>query len=255
LSALVQDPNDFGAKEAIFELIPPATQALEAAISAKNSGEIERLAQLLLQADPSSTRTVALLERRRAQVNQEQAIALAEASSAASTAPGDTTAELLARTGQAAAMPASQASESVLASVAEAAPTPAPGSQTPSAPSMPAPALASVGTTVSLQPIETAVQSAAPTSQIVDARVIKSASPIFPAEARRRKVTGWVDLKLQIDASGRVTGAAVVGSQPGRIFDAEAKRAVMRWRFSPKTVDSKAVASTVNQRITFNPET
>lgn len=253
LSALAQDPKDFGAKEAIFELIPAATQALETAISAGNSAEIERLAQLLLQADPSSTRIVALLERRRAQVNLEQAAGLsATPAVAAVAAAGVTQAEALASASQPIALPVTQASQIAAAAFAQ---TTSPAKlQAQRTPNMPAPVLASIAASPSQQAIESAVESVAPLGQIVDVRVIKSSPPTFPAEARRRKVTGWVDLKLQIDASGRVTGAAVVGSQPGRIFDAEAKRAVMRWRFSPKTVDSKAVASSVNQRITFNPD-
>jgi periplasmic protein TonB len=252
LRALSQNPNDFGSKEAVFELIPAATLALETAINAGNSVEIERLSGLLLQADPSSTRIGALALRGRAQI--AAGIAAAELASTALPEPRVTVDAPVA-----AAVRSPEAVETVIASAAPSEavaneprvlPAASPVAVTPVIASAPAPVLASLSPSASLQaPVARAARG-----EVVDARVIKSSPPMFPVEAKRRKSTGWVDLKLQVDASGKVTDAVVVESMPGRIFDAEAKRAVMRWRFSPKTVDSKAVASTVNQRITFKPE-
>ena len=253
LRAMAQNPDDFGAKEAVFELIPAATLALESAINTADATEIERLASLLVSADPSSTRIAALAMRGRAQI--AAATAAAESSKMAMQAPS---------------MPVDFpiAVSQSLPGVSEIAPTNAATpsvavveelQELPIAPRImatPAIAKATAPVLASLSPSTALPALAARTArgEIVDARVIKSSPPMFPTEAKRRKTTGWVDLKLQIDASGKVIDAAVVQSMPGRIFDAEAKRAVMRWRFSPKTVDSKAVASTVNQRITFKPE-
>ncbi len=250
LRALSQNPSDFGAKEAVFELIPAATLALEAAINAGNSIEIERLSGLLVQADPSSTRIGALVLRGRAQI----AAGIAAEELASTTLPEP---RVTVDAPVAAAVRSPETVETVIANAvapSEAVanePRALPVAVTPVIASAPAPVLASLSPSTSLQaPVARAARG-----EIVDARVIKSSPPMFPVEAKRRKATGWVDLKLQVDASGKVTDAVVVESMPGRIFDAEAKRAVMRWRFSPKTVDSKAVASTVNQRITFKPET
>ena len=255
LSALAHDPNDFGAKEAIFELIPPATMALEAAINAANSGEVERLSTILAQADPSSTRTTALIARARAQI-AANLIAKTEPSSALQTDSLIAQSEIPPTPIALPNLP-TQAStavndsrpvavEAIAATSSE--PATAPINSRAPAPKTPAPVLASLNTKNSSSTLIRSI------TEVVDAKVIKSSPPMFPAEAKRRKATGWVDLKLQVDASGRVTDAAVVDSKPGRIFDAEAKRAVMRWQFSPKLVDNKAVASIVNQRITFKPE-
>jgi len=260
LSALAQNPNDFGAREAILELIPPAASALEAAINVADPGEIERLSLILSKADPSSTRTTALIARGRTQIAANDAAKIRLASTLQMNTANAQQATLQTAEPVAVALPAPAAPALPAAivatpananSVEESDPVPAepPVKAVASAPKAPAPTLASLGAPT----IQTSIANRS-IGDIVEARVIKSLPPMFPAEAKRRKASGWVDLKLQIDATGRVTDAAVIASKPGRIFDAEAKRAVMRWQFSPKMVDSTAVESTVNQRITFKPE-
>jgi len=44
----------------------------------------------------------------------------------------------------------------------------------------------------------------------------------------------------------------VVASEPSRIFDRNAIRAIYKWKFKPRIVDGKAVARRATQRLDFN---
>jgi protein TonB len=75
--------------------------------------------------------------------------------------------------------------------------------------------------------------------------------PVYPALAQRRGLEGYVTLRLRIDERGRVVDSVVVASEPKGVFDAAAKRAVRRYRFSPARAGAKPVASTLQQTIRF----
>jgi TonB family protein len=57
--------------------------------------------------------------------------------------------------------------------------------------------------------------------------------PQYPATARQRRVEGWVDVELTVNAQGNVEEPHVVASQPKGVFDAAALAAVSRWRYPP----------------------
>lgn len=61
-----------------------------------------------------------------------------------------------------------------------------------------------------------------------------------------------MEVEFTVAASGEVQNAHVVASQPGRLFDSEAVRAVEGAKFEPKLVNGQAVASTLKRRIEFN---
>ncbi len=86
------------------------------------------------------------------------------------------------------------------------------------------------------------------------ARATSRPAPQYPALAQRRGIEGYVTLRLRIDARGRVVDAVVVESEPKGTFDAAAKRAARRYRFTPARAGDKAVASTLQQTIRFEFE-
>ncbi|MEM0515626.1 M56 family metallopeptidase [Pseudoalteromonas sp. YIC-827] len=57
--------------------------------------------------------------------------------------------------------------------------------------------------------------------------------PIYPKEAAEQKISGSVVLRFQVDEEGTVRNVVVVQSQPAKVFDKEAVRALQQWRYEP----------------------
>ena len=66
--------------------------------------------------------------------------------------------------------------------------------------------------------------------------------PKYPPAAARDGVNGWVRLRFNIGADGRVTDVQVVAAEPRRVFDQEAMRALKNWKYQPKLENGRAVA-------------
>ncbi|USD38836.1 MULTISPECIES: energy transducer TonB [Ferrimonas] len=65
--------------------------------------------------------------------------------------------------------------------------------------------------------------------------------PAYPPRAKRMRAEGFVVMKFTIAADGRPTEIAVMESQPVRVFDQAAVKALARWKYQPKMVDGNAV--------------
>jgi protein TonB len=63
-------------------------------------------------------------------------------------------------------------------------------------------------------------------------------------KAAREGKEGWVQMSFSIDTLGGVTDIKVIDSQPKRIFDREAKKALAKWKYKPKIVDGKPIVQT-----------
>jgi len=99
------------------------------------------------------------------------------------------------------------------------------------------------GTGPLLQPVYVGAVSLAATHTI----------PAYPALDRRLGHEGAVRLKLDIDAQGRVSGAAVEQSSGFEGLDAAAVQWVIdHWRYKPATMDGKAVPATSEVMVTFH---
>jgi protein TonB len=66
--------------------------------------------------------------------------------------------------------------------------------------------------------------------------------PQYPAGALLHGIEGWVLVEFTVSATGSVTEAVVVDSEPEAIFDRAALQAVRRWRYSPHVVDGVPVS-------------
>ncbi|WNJ95147.1 energy transducer TonB [Vibrio ruber] len=64
--------------------------------------------------------------------------------------------------------------------------------------------------------------------------------PDYPPKAMRRQIEGSVTLQFDIDETGRAINIQVIDSQPKRIFDRSARRAISQWKFQPRVVNGKA---------------
>ena len=95
---------------------------------------------------------------------------------------------------------------------------------------------------------------AAKTSQAAsdgDAIPIVRIEPQYPREALLRGIEGWVRLDFTIREDGSVCDVAVVNAEPSNIFNRNAVRAVLRWKFKPRIVDGRPVPRKGQQTIEF----
>lgn len=102
--------------------------------------------------------------------------------------------------------------------------------------------------------LATAQQQRAFSTNIVQAATLKrvrEVPPVYPREAQRLGVKGWVDVEFTIALDGTTQDVVVRSSQPQRTFDQAAVDAVKRWRFVPVTRDGAAVAQRAAMRIRF----
>ncbi len=65
-------------------------------------------------------------------------------------------------------------------------------------------------------------------------KAISREPPDFPKEAIADGLKrGLVNARIHVDARGNVTGVDILASQPPKVFDRAARRALLRWQFEP----------------------
>lgn len=245
LRVLEAEPDNRHAQLAILELMPLAQGVAEQMIETNRFDEATAALRLLKRAQPTSVVVTNLEQRivqqRRAEDQRRQA--------------EEEQARLAERQERERA-----AAEAATARAAAAAPPPAATPPRPAAqpaarptPSAPAPA-----TTTPAQP--TQVASAAPAPSVAsstspqnkDFQLVKRVNPTYPPQALRSRTEGWVELSFTITTDGNVEGVEVVNSEPRRIFDRDAIRALSQWKFSPRIEGGKPVAAKARQRLSFS---
>jgi TonB family protein len=80
-------------------------------------------------------------------------------------------------------------------------------------------------------------------------KVIHREMPIYPPEARAKRILGTVRVEAVIDKQGHVTSARVV--QGPKIFWDAALEAIKGWRFEPATVQGQPVEKTFQVQLEF----
>lgn len=76
--------------------------------------------------------------------------------------------------------------------------------------------------------------------------------PMYPRDAAISGIEGWVKVEFTITETGSVKSPRVIDSDPPRIFNREALRAILKWKFKPRVVDGVAVERPATQVIEFN---
>jgi len=84
--------------------------------------------------------------------------------------------------------------------------------------------------------------------------VLARMPPIYPLQAKRRGIEGWVRIQLIINENGGVEDVEVVASEPPGVFDQSVIRCVSGWRFRPGTVEGMAVKARAETTIRFKLE-
>jgi TonB family protein len=80
---------------------------------------------------------------------------------------------------------------------------------------------------------------------------VREVAPVYPREAERQGIRGWVDVEFTIARDGSTQDVVVRNAEPQRMFDQSAVDAVKRWRFEPVVRDGAAVPQRAAMRIRF----
>lgn len=245
LAARDRDPDHPGLADALVEIMPLAQFAFEAAVRNDDLAEAERLHGLIARIDADSAITRSASERV-ADLRARQASALAEAERLAAASVASAV-EARTRPQPAAASPA-------VATASAAAPTRATTvATTPShpvvaaAPSERAPAPASAPPSASAR-IAAATDAAA---AMTAPQPISKIAPDYPPQARSRKVEGFVELEFRVATNGNAEDIRVLRSEPEGLFDRNAVRALMRWKFKPAERNGVPEAATTRTTMNF----
>lgn len=99
--------------------------------------------------------------------------------------------------------------------------------------------------------IEVEEQAPVRIRSLSDLGIERYVSPHFPLSARRRGLTGAVEVRFDVNADGSVSRIETLRAEPGRIFVASAEKAVRQWRFAPR---DEAVSAQVTLRFDLGPE-
>jgi len=76
--------------------------------------------------------------------------------------------------------------------------------------------------------------------------------PQYPREALIEGISGWVEIEFTIEPDGSVSDPKIISSNPRRMFDQNAIRAIYKWKFKPRIEDGKPVARRATQRLEFS---
>jgi TonB family protein len=92
------------------------------------------------------------------------------------------------------------------------------------------------------------------TTNVMQAKTLKrvrEVAPVYPREAERLGIKGWVDVEFTIAPDGTTRDVIVRNAEPARTFYQSAVDAVKRWRFAPVMRDGSPVAQRAAMRIRF----
>ena len=84
-----------------------------------------------------------------------------------------------------------------------------------------------------------------------DAILVETKKPHYPSNLASNLVEGFVVVSFRISENGSVIDPEVVFSRPEETFDEYAVNAAKEWRYEPKIVDGRPVASKKRSLITF----
>ncbi|MDZ7669217.1 MAG: energy transducer TonB [Gammaproteobacteria bacterium] len=71
-------------------------------------------------------------------------------------------------------------------------------------------------------------------------QLVSGTGAIYPPDAKEEGVEGYVVVRYDVNAEGRVHNARVVAAEPPEVFNESALQAVSRWRFRPPERDGEA---------------
>jgi len=80
---------------------------------------------------------------------------------------------------------------------------------------------------------------------------ITKTPPIYPFQAKRRGIEGWVKVKFLVNIDGMVEKISIVESEPEAVFEESVLDTLPKWRFTPGTMEGIKVNTWVITTIRF----
>jgi protein TonB len=81
---------------------------------------------------------------------------------------------------------------------------------------------------------------------------IVARDPVYPPDAFRNGVSGWVELEFTITEKGTVRDVVTVAAEPLGVFERSAIEALAAWQFRPRTVNGRPVAQRSSITLRFD---
>ena len=79
----------------------------------------------------------------------------------------------------------------------------------------------------------------------------RTVQPVYPENARKKGIEGWVELAFTVTPNGTVEDVEVRNASPANVFDDAATRAIRGWRFKPVERNGEKVAQRAMVRLRF----
>lgn len=125
--------------------------------------------------------------------------------------------------------------------------------QTIALPIVEAPPVAASGTNIVEDQVAPSAPGPAPAvvdpAPRIEPKLVKMVQPQYPQEALMRGMEGWVDVSLQVSATGDVIAPRVEETSRGRMFNRAALAAVEQWKYEPRS--GEAISERVTVRLQF----
>jgi protein TonB len=135
--------------------------------------------------------------------------------------------------------PLPKVSDVAAVAAALAASQPPPSQQTIALPIAESQPVAASGTNVVETPAAAAAPEPAPAiatpAPADEPKLIRMVQPQYPQDAMMRGIEGWVEVSLQVSATGDVIAPRVEESSRGRMFHRAALAAVEQWKYEPRS--------------------
>jgi TonB family protein len=81
---------------------------------------------------------------------------------------------------------------------------------------------------------------------------LSTVEPVYPADAFRNRIEGWVEVEFTVSEQGTVRDVYVVEANPRGIFEPAASQAVSAWRYRPRVVNGQPVPQRTSVTLRFN---
>ncbi len=84
--------------------------------------------------------------------------------------------------------------------------------------------------------------------------IVQKIEPIYPRRARRRGISGEVEVKFLVSSNGSVMNLSIIKAEPKGVFEKSVIEAVSKWRFYPGIYKGDPVPTWMILPIRFNLE-